>query len=91
MKITLVKKVLADGQDCAKCKDVQRLLERGGHLQRIDRVMVADERNPASAGWMVAQRYGVDTAPFFVVRHDDGSEQVYTVFHEFLHQVLEAQ
>lgn len=89
MRITLVKKVLADGQDCRKCRDVMERLERGGHLGRIDRILVADERNPASAGWMAAQHYGVDTAPFFVVRHDDGREQVYTVFLAFFHEVLQ--
>lgn len=90
MRITLVTKVLADGTACAKCKDVMRLLERGNHLSRIDRTLVADERDPAGSGWIAAQLYGVDSAPFFVVRTDDGRERVYTVFHEFLHEVLEA-
>ncbi|AOE84916.1 hypothetical protein [Pseudomonas sp. TCU-HL1] len=90
MRITLVKKVLADGQDCRKCRDVMERLERGGYLDRIDRILVADERNPASAGWMAAQHYGVDTAPFFVVRHDDGREQVYRVFLALVRDVLQA-
>jgi hypothetical protein len=90
MRITLVKKVLVDGQDCRKCRDVLERLERDGHLGRIDRILVADERDPASVGWMVAQHYGVDTAPFFVVRHDDGREQVYTVFLAFVRDVLRA-
>ncbi|CAD5108772.1 hypothetical protein [Zestomonas carbonaria] len=89
MRITLVKKVLADGQDCRKCRDVLQQLERRGLLGRIDRILVADERDPGSTGWMVAQHYGVDSAPFFVVRHDDGSERVYTVFLALLHEVLE--
>ncbi|MCO6056959.1 hypothetical protein NG726_09790 [Pseudomonas sp. MOB-449] len=89
MRITLVKKVLADGQDCRKCRDVMERLERGGYLDRIDRILVADERNLASAGWMAAQHYGVDSAPFFVVRHDDGREQVYSVFLAFLRDVLQ--
>ena len=63
--------------------------EQGGYLPRIHRTLVADERDPNSAGWMVAAQYGVETAPFFVVRHDDGREQVYTVFTSFLHEVLE--
>lgn len=91
MRITLVKKVLADGEDCGKCKDVQQRLERGGYLDRIDRVLVADERNPSSSGWMVAAQYGVETAPFFVVRHNDGREQVFTVFMSFLHEILEGR
>ena len=91
MRITLVKKVLADGEDCGKCKDVQQRLERGGYLDRIDRVRVADERNPGGIGWMIAAQYGVETAPFFVVRHDDGREQVFTVFMSFLHEILEGR
>ncbi|KAF1057303.1 MAG: hypothetical protein GAK45_02485 [Pseudomonas citronellolis] len=90
MRITLVKKVLANGEDCSKCKDVHAHLEKAGYLSRIDRVLVADERNPASPGWMVAAQYGVDTAPFFVVRDDAGQDTVYTVFMRFLHEVLEA-
>ncbi|MNR66939.1 hypothetical protein D3C85_1906760 [compost metagenome] len=38
---------------------------------------------------MAAQHYGVDTAPFFVVRHDDGREQVYTVFLAFVRDILQ--
>ncbi|MDF3932722.1 hypothetical protein [Pseudomonas citronellolis] len=91
MRITMVKKVLADGEDCGKCKDVQQRLEKGGYLPRIDRVLVADERNPGGAGWMVAAQYGVDSAPFFIVRHDDGHEQVFTVFMSFLHEILEGR
>lgn len=89
MRITMVKKVLANGEDCRKCKEVRQRLEQGGYLPRIHRTLVADERDPNSAGWMVAAQYGVETAPFFVVRHDDGREQVYTVFMSFLHEVLE--
>nr|WP_271407809.1 hypothetical protein [Pseudomonas sp. Q1-7] len=31
----------------------------------------------------------MDAAPFFVVRHDDGREQVYTVFLAFLREALQ--
>lgn len=89
MRITLVKKVLADGQDCRKCRDVMERLERSGQLARIDRILVADERDPSSAGWMAAEHYGVDAAPFFVVRHDDGREEVYSVFLAFVRDVLQ--
>ena len=89
MRITLVKKVLADGQDCRKCHDVLQQLERRGLLGRIDRIIVADKRDPGGIGWMIAQHYGVDSAPFFVVRQDDGSEKVYTVFFALLREVLE--
>ncbi|WP_017938438.1 hypothetical protein [Zestomonas thermotolerans] len=91
MRITLVKKVLADGQDCAKCRDVLQQLERRGLLGRIDRILVADERDPTSAGWLASQYYGVASAPFFVVQREDGGEQVYTVFLRFLQEVLAAE
>ena len=53
------KKVLANGEDCRKCKEVRQRLEQGGYLPRIHRTLVADERDPNSAGWMVAAQYGV--------------------------------
>lgn len=34
MRITMVKKVLANGEDCRKCKEVRQRLEQGGYLPR---------------------------------------------------------
>lgn len=85
--LTLVKKIKADGSPCRKCADVLARLEREGHMAAIDRVVVADERDPDSEGWALAARHQVATAPFFVVE-DGGVETVYTVYLQFLREVL---
>ncbi len=89
MKITLVKKILADGSPCKKCGEVINRLEESGHMDRIDEILVADERDPTSAGMLLAAELQVDRAPFFVVEQDDGSQQVYTVYFKFVKEVLD--
>ncbi len=91
MKITFVKKILASGEPCAKCADVEARLQSGGHLAAIQETLVADERDPQSAGMQLAARLQVDRAPFFLVQHPDGREQVYTVYFKFLKEVLQGQ
>lgn len=77
MHITMVKKRLADGSDCRKCNQAVDHLRSRGLWERIDDVVLADERDPASAGMQLAARFGIETAPFFVVR-DEAGEHVYT-------------
>ena len=89
MRITMVKKIKADGSACRKCAEVEARLVESGHLYRIDRTVVADERAPESEGMVLARRHGVDVAPFFIVERDDGSTQVYTVYFRFLREVLQ--
>jgi hypothetical protein len=89
MKITFVKKVLASGEPCGKCRDVEQRLTDGEHWPAIDETLIADERDPESAGMRLADRLGVTRAPFFVVERDD-SVQVYTVYFKFLREVLNA-
>jgi hypothetical protein len=91
MRITMVKKIKADGSPCRKCADVERRLADGGHLHRIDHVVVADERDPMSEGMQLAARHGIDLAPFFIVERDDGTTQVYTIYFRFLKEVLEGE
>ncbi len=89
MKITLVKKILKDGSPCKKCADVLEKLESSGHMARIDDVLVADERDPNSAGIAIAKQYDVDRAPFFVVEREGQDAEIYTVYMKFLKEVLE--
>ena len=89
MKITLVKKILKDGSPCKKCADVLEKLESSGHMARIDEVLVADERDPNSAGIAIAKQYDVDRAPFFVVEREGQDAEIYTVYMKFLKEVLE--
>jgi len=89
MKITLVKKILADGSPCKKCGDVLSRLEDSGQMARIDEVVIADERDPSSQGMLLAAEYSVDRAPFFVVENDNGKVDIYTVYFKFVKDVLE--
>lgn len=88
MKITLVKKVLADGSPCRKCADVIDKLESSGQMSRIDEIIVADERDADSEGMKLAKELNVDRAPFFIVE-DAGETEVYTVYMKFVKDVLE--
>lgn len=74
----MVKKRLRDGSDCRKCAQATEHLASRGLLDRIDEVVWAEESDPQSPGMQLGAMHGVDTAPFFVVREDDGSELVYT-------------
>ena len=87
MHITFIKKILADGKPCAKCADVERRLQGSRQMARIDRVIIADERDPASEGMRLASRHGVDTAPFFIVERDSETV-VYTVYLKFARDVF---
>ncbi len=89
MKITLVKKILADGSPCKKCADVLDKLENSGQISRIDEIVIADERNPDSTGMQLAKTLEVDRAPFFIVEDDAGNTEVYTVYMKFVKEVLD--
>ena len=88
MRITMVKKIKADGSPCRKCADVEHRLQQDGYANRIDRVVVADERDPGSEGQRLAAQHHVELAPFFIVEDDDGTIRVYTVYLRFLREVL---
>lgn len=87
--ITFVKKILADGQPCGKCRDVEARLTAGNHWPQINRVVVADERNEDSEGMRLAAALDVDRAPFFVVETPTETT-IYTVFLKFAKEVLAA-
>lgn len=87
-RITLVKKITADGRSCAKCVDIHERLERDGIAGRIDRVVIADERSPDSEGMRLAREYRVERAPFFLVERPGEPVQVYTVYLRLLRDVL---
>ncbi|MFL0802226.1 MAG: hypothetical protein K6L81_00790 [Agarilytica sp.] len=91
MKITLVKKILKDGSLCKKCIDVGNKLESSGHIARIDEVVLADERDPESAGIALAREHNVNFAPFFIVEKDGEAPVIYTVYMKFLKEVLEQE
>ncbi|MCH8846588.1 MAG: hypothetical protein IIC11_07620 [Proteobacteria bacterium] len=88
MNITMVKKILKDGSPCRKCADVLRQLEENKLLNRIDQIVVADERDPNSEGMILAKKHDVNLAPFFVVEEEDQATKIYTVYFKFVKEVL---
>lgn len=74
--ILFVKKLLAGGEPCAKCRDIEQRLHADGLMQRVDGTLVAREDDAASPGMVLADRNGVTRAPFFVIRQPDGSERI---------------
>ena len=90
MHITFVKKRLANGEFCAKCQDVEARLQREGHRERIDEVLIADEADTDSPGQRLARRHGVERAPFFAVR-EGGETTIHTVYLRFVREVLRGQ
>jgi phosphoadenosine phosphosulfate reductase len=77
-KIIMVKKLLANGEPCAKCLQAQEQLERRGLWGQIDDVVWAKEAEPTSAGLELARKYGVELAPFFIVQESGQADRVYT-------------
>ena len=89
MQITMVKKIKMDGSPCRKCAEIDQRLQDSGLAHRIDRIVIADERDPASEGMQLAKQYQVERAPFFIVRNENKPVVIYTVFLKFLKEVLE--
>src|SRR4029079_4244051 len=79
-----------DGTPCKKCAEVEQRLVESGLMARIDRVVIADARDPASEGMTLAARLGVDAAPFFIV-DNAGQQTLYTSYVKLLKEVLEAK
>lgn len=90
-KITMVKKILADGSPCRKCGEVEARLRDEGYLNRIDHIAMADERDPDSEGMILANRYQIERAPFFVIEEAGREPRVYTVFLRFMKEVLQTE
>jgi len=89
MKIIFVKKIKADGNACKKCVDVEKRLRDNDQLDGIDEIVIADERDQNSPGMQLAKLHQVDVAPFFLVEQDDGTSRVYTIYFQFVKEVLQ--
>jgi hypothetical protein len=88
--VTFVKKIKTDGLPCKKCAEVEERLQTAGLMPRIDRIVIADERDPLSEGMKLAAEHSVDAAPFFIVE-DGGNRTIYTSYVKLLKEVLEAK
>lgn len=91
MKISFVKKITTDGNPCKKCAEVHARLEKDGLLDRIDEIIIADERDPKSAGMQLAAQYIVARAPFFIVEQPGVDPIIYTIYFQFVNEVLNRQ
>jgi len=83
--ITFVKKVDKHGNDCNKCSQIQKQMEKDNILDKIDRIEVIDESNTKNTmGKVLASKYNIKTAPFFVVTiPDKESSEVYKYYTSF--------
>jgi len=88
MRISMIKKIKEDGAPCRKCAEVEQRLREAGLLNRIDQVIIADERDPDGAGMRLAAQYGIDRAPFFLVEEEGAPPRIYTIYLKFLKEVL---
>ena len=76
MHITMVKKRLADGSECRKCQEATAHLQSRGLWAHVTEIVWAHEDDHTSHGMVLSRHHGVDRAPFFIVRDDQG-EVVY--------------
>ena len=90
MKITMVKKVLADGQPCDKCIEIEKRLRKNGYNQCITRTVCASENDPYSEGSMLASLFQVPHAPFFIVEAKDQKAIAYTSYLKLVKEVLKS-
>jgi phosphoadenosine phosphosulfate reductase len=89
MRITMVKKRLADGRPCAKCIQAEALLRARQRWSHIDEVLWVAEGEPPLPDAILAAAQGIATAPFFVVTGEDGAPTVYTSVLALLREVLD--
>ena len=90
-KITMVKKIFADGSPCKKCGEVEEKMREAGQLKQIDRIVIADEADSESEGMQLAAVHNVERAPFFIVERDGEEPAIYTVYFKFVKEVLNAK
>ncbi len=86
--ITLVQKIKSNGELCAKSAKVITDLASRGLRHNIDRLVTADEQNPGSEGYVLAAKYQIDAAPFFIVTTEDGGTHTYPSYSRFLRNVF---
>ncbi len=88
MNIKLVQKIKVDGNSCRKSVKVLKDLEKLNLLNKIDKIIAADERQQSnSEGFDLARKHNVSSAPFFIVE-DEGKTKIYTVYYRFMKDVF---
>lgn len=87
-QITFVKKIKSDGNFCNKCVEVEQKLKDAGAINLISNIVVADERDENSEGMLLAKKYNVTQAPFFLVEDGVTATKIYTIYLKFVKEVL---
>lgn len=85
----MVKKIKQDGSPCKKCAEVEQRLIESDLIDKIDDIVIADERDAESPGMQLAREYNVERAPFFIVEENGKAAQIYTVYFKLVKEVLE--
>ena len=87
----MVKKIKDDGSSCRKCAEIEQRLKDSDLIDRIDHVVIAVERDSESEGIKLAAQHNVERAPFFIVEEKDKPTRIYTVYFQFVKEVLTAE
>ena len=88
MRITMVKKEMADGSPCKKCREVQERLDKADQMKFIDKVVVAQENTPDSEGSLLATYHNIDKAPFFIVEEEGEETRIFTIYFKLVKEVF---
>ncbi|MBN2682991.1 MAG: hypothetical protein JXR58_10825 [Bacteroidales bacterium] len=90
MKIIMVKKFLEDGSECKKCIEVYERIQKNDELKYINEIIYADLREPQSEGIVLAEKYDIDIAPFFIVEKDNNIS-VFTSYMQLRKEVFNTE
>jgi len=84
----MVKKILSDGSECRKCKQVTDLLKKKKLLNMIDKIIYADLRKPDCEGMKLVRLWSIKRAPFFIVE-EKGRNVIYSSVMELIRKELQ--
>lgn len=83
MKVTMVKKRLADGSECPKCGEATIFLKNKGVYDGIDEIVWFDEADEESAGADLARQHGMERFPFFLIERKGQVQAVDSVMRAY--------
>ena len=77
-----------DGNPWRKSAKVLNNLQELNLLGKIDEIIAAVQRQASSEGFNLANKYQVESAPFFIVNNDEGLTRIYTAYHRFMKDIF---
>ena len=83
MHITLVKKIMEDGNLCPKCREVSEQIAHDNHLDKVNYIAIADASDNESEGMRLANRFKAKCTPFFVIEFMDGRVKIIELYSDF--------